>query len=200
MKQSAGNSDNSVSKLIYHLTADKKKAVFACCLVVLMLFMWVKVLIKKGPASASASPVNTAVATSPKASTKTPAKVTYIELPTISGRHDAMERDFFDSKSWQEFLSRNGGTNEGREISKASSSLDIKTVAQKLKLEAIWMGNVTQAYINNTSLKVGDKLPVSEGSKKYEFEVISIGQNDVVVRCEDTEVLLKLSQVTGNKK
>ncbi len=82
-----------------------------------------------------------------------------------------------------------------------ASPQEIKKAAEKLKLEAIWMGSSNaRAYINNTPLKVADKLPISEGGKTYEFEVISIAEKEVVIRCEGAEVSLKLSQVTGNSK
>jgi len=60
------------------------------------------------------------------------------------------------------------------------------------------MGENPRAYINDKILSVGDKLPVSDGSRIYECEVILIENNSVVMRCEKAEVILKLKQVNGN--
>ncbi len=201
MKRNAENNISDIGRLIGQLTADKKKTVFALCLIALMLFMWVKVFIRKGPASAQAAP-GTAVTSERQEGSKAPMKVTFIELPEVQGRNDCVNRDFFDSHNWDEFLNNNSGLNEVREVNVISgrNPQEIKKVADKLKLNAIWMGSNAQAYINNKPVKVGETLLISEGSKTYEFEVVSIVENEVVVRCEGAEVSLKLSQIMGNSK
>ena len=199
MKRNIEHNIGGLSRLINRLMIDRKKAVFAICLVVLMLFMWIRVFTKKGPASAQAAPATTVTKGQQENSTP-PIKLTFVELPEVSGRHDVVNRDFFDSHNWDEFITDNAGSSSIREVNMASgiNTQEIRRASDKLKLESIWMGSDALAYINNTPLKVADTLLISEGSKTYEFEVVSIVEKEVVVRCEGVEVLLKLSQITGN--
>jgi hypothetical protein len=201
MKRHTENNTNGLSRLISQLMADRKKTVFALSLIALMLFMWVRVFIKKGPATAAAAPGGT-VTSGQQENSKTPMKVTFVELPEVQGRNDCVSRDFFDSQNWDEFLNNSVSLSGVKEVNMVSGSnlQEIKRVADKLKLESIWMGSEALAYINNKPLKVADKLPIREGGKTYEFEVVSIVQNEVVIRCEGAQVSLKLSQITGNSK
>ena len=202
MKPNTENDIRSTGKLVSYLAADKKKAAFILCIIMLMIFMWIKVLLKKGPVSAQAVQ-NSAAATDQQQGKNPSAKVTFVDLPVVPGRNDVIEKDFFNSKGWQNFINRDGGSNEVREVNVGSGqtkSQEIKKVAEKLKLEAVWMGNNPQAYINNKLLKAADKLLISEGSKTYEFEVILISENKVVVSCEGVEVMLTLPQEMRNSK
>ena len=194
MKQNVRNIGNDANRIIGQLAIDKKKTIFAVCLIVLMVFMWVKVFIRKSPASAQAA-TDAAVTLDQQADSKPPVKVAFIELPVIAGRHDIINRNFFSSNGWREFLDDEEidlGGQEVNIVSKNGEAEEIKKVAEKLRLEAIWMGSNTQAYINNKLLTVADELSISDGVQRYEFEVVTISENAVVLRCREAEVMLKL--------
>ena len=57
------------------------------------------------------------------------------------------------------------------------------------------MDRTPQAFINDKLLLVGDKLSVQEGDNVYEFEVVEIRENMVLVKCKDAEITLKLAKV-----
>ena len=62
-------------------------------------------------------------------------------------------------------------------------------------LEAIVSSENPLAFINNEVLRVGDKLFVSDGIDRYECEVVEIKENIVVMRCRESKITLKLTQV-----
>ena len=54
MKQNFRNSTNETNRIVGQFTPEKKKTVLAVCLVILMAFMWIKVFVRKKPATANA--------------------------------------------------------------------------------------------------------------------------------------------------
>ncbi len=202
MKPDTENEVRGAGRIISYLAADRKKAVFAVCLGLVIIFMWMRVLLKKGPVSSQAAqPV--ASATDQKQGKKPSSKVTFVDLPVVPGRHDVIERDFFNSQNWEDFINRKNSPNDVSEVNVISGQAnpqEIKKVAEKLKLEAVWMGNKPQAYINNKLLKTADKVLISDGGKTYEFEVVLIGENEVVVSCEGADVILTIPRETRNSK
>ena len=65
-----------------------------------------------------------------------------------------------------------------------------------LKLEVIETGRVPRAFINGKLLTIGDRLAVSDGIKRYEYEVLRIDKTTVWLRCGKAEVQLKIVQTT----
>ena len=55
MQQNLKNNGQRANRLAGRFAAEKKKMVIALCLIALMVFMWVRVLGKKGPQGAEAS-------------------------------------------------------------------------------------------------------------------------------------------------
>jgi hypothetical protein len=202
MKPDTENDVRGAGRIISYLTADRKKAVFVLCLGLVIIFMWMKVLLKKGPVSSQAA--QTAASATDQQQVKNPSsKITFVDLPVVPGHHDVIERDFFNSHDWEDFINRKNSPNDVSEINVVSGQAnpqEIKKVAEKLKLEAVWMGNKPQAYINNKLLKAADKLLISDGGKSYEFEVVLIGENEVVVSCNGADVMLTLPRETRNSK
>jgi len=187
--------DNGVSRLIGRLAAEKKKSVMALCLVILMVFMWVKVLCNKTPQTTEAALVAQG---GPADQLSSELKISFIELPNVKGRNDVLTRDFFTVDNWQNFFVGGEGENsngvEKVNVSSGDSSEEaVRQVAEKLKLEAISLGGVPKAFINNKLLSVGDKLFVGDGVNTYECEVIGIEENMVLVRCGVAEIQLKLT-------
>jgi hypothetical protein len=111
MKRNITNAGGSANRLVSRLAAEKKKTVLALCLIALMAFMWVRVLGRKTPAAADAASV--AQRRGATAQTDSQIKISFIELPKVTGRNDIMTRDFFDPVGWRGFTK----DRDGRSIS-----------------------------------------------------------------------------------
>ena len=197
MRQNAGNNSRGANRYINLLAAEKKKAVLALCLIVLMAFMWIKVLTKTSPKAANAELI-TELINNMETQSETELKISFIELPRVSGRNDVVTRDFFASNGWQDFVDGWGpkvGVEEIDIVSKDDDQEVIRRVAENLKLEAIVSSKIPLAFINNEVLRVGDKLFVSDGIDRYECEVVEIKENIVVMSCKESKITLKMTQV-----
>jgi len=192
-----GNNDNGVGGLLGKMAAEKKKAGIALCLIAIMTVMWVKVLTKKGPESSQASPV--VQAADVDKGLDDAINITYVELPQVIGRDDLISRDFFAADGWQDFgLDYQEGDIINVKNISAEKTDDTKEIAaivtQHVKLEAIIIGQRSQAFINGKLLLVGEKLVVTDGTEMYECEVVEIRESSVLIRCRDAEIVLKLVQ------
>jgi len=189
---------NRVNRIFNQLAAEKKKTVFAVCLITLMVFMWVRVLGRKTPKTAEAA-FGQEVVTSDTLKSSPELKVTFIELPKVAGRNNSITRDFFDSEDWWKVIMRGeGGKIAGIEevsVLRGGSEEIARRVAERLKLEAIGFGENPRAFINGKPLSVGDKLLVVDGDSEYECEVVGIEEDKVFVRCREAEITLKLKRV-----
>jgi hypothetical protein len=180
------------------LAAEKKKAVAASCLIVVMAILWIRVLTNNGPETAEA--VLTAEQLNVEDTSTQKLNVSFIKLPQVAGRNDIITRDFFASNDWRQFKGDKKHNlaviEEVNVVSKNGNEEVIRKVAEKLKLEAIVvLGNNPRAYINNKVMSVGDNLLILDGIDTYECEVIEITENKVVIKCREAEVVLKLTQV-----
>jgi hypothetical protein len=197
MRQNMHNNGSKGNRFLVQLAAQKKKTVIAVCLITVMAFMWVKVLIKKAPQDAQASPA--AKQESPDVQTGSQLKVSFIDLPEVAGRNDVITRDFFDVDGWQEFVGDKEGNRSAsiKDVNVASgdgSEEVVRTVVEKLKLEAIVLGKNPQVFINGKLLSQGDKLLIGDATRTYECEVVGIEENEVVIRCGKSQVVLKLAK------
>ena len=168
------------------LAAEKKKTILASCLIALMAFMWFKVLSKKTPQAAKAA------ITAQKAinnEQKRQLKISFIELPRVKGRNDVLTRDFFAGNE-----KNLDGVKNTNLISRDGDEEVIERIAEKLKLEAIGLGENSQAFINGKLLSVGDKLLVGDGVNTYECEVVGIEEDTVFVKFGEAEIQLRLAQ------
>jgi len=198
MRHNIVNNSNGTKRILSHLATEKKKVTLAVCLISLMAFMWVRVFFKKPQAAEGAL---TTDQTKNEQSSNPALKISYIELPEVVGRNDVISRNFFASNGWQNFNGRGGNIVSIEEVNVVPGDVMekvIKKVVQKLKLEAIWIGENPKAYINDKVHSVGDTLLVSDGADRYECEVVEIEDNTVLIRCGKAEVKLKLNKVTEN--
>jgi len=197
MRQNARNSGNVANRLFNQLAVQKKKTVLALCLITLMAFMWIRVLTRRAPQAAEAGLLDGQM------DVETPSepelKISFIELPQAAGRNDIITRDFFDSDGWQDFVDGQGRKSAGVEevdiISKDGDIEVIRKVAERLNLEAIVSSKNPLAFINDKVLRVGGKLLIGDGVDKYECEVVEIKENTVVMRCRESRITLKLTQL-----
>ena len=182
MKTNIDKTDKGLNRLLNQLAAQKKKAVIAAALILLMVFMWVRLLTNKGPNNAQAVMTGNGLN---EATQKL--KVKFIKLPFVESRHDVLARDFF--KLDGQFFGRADAS-----IVSTDAGVDgVREVAQGLRLDAISTGIRPEAFINDRLVKEGDKVLV-EGSKTYECEIVSIKENLVLVKYGDSEIELKLKQ------
>lgn len=197
MKQNLMNNDSRGNRLFGRLAAEKKKTIIAVCLITVMVFMWVRVLGKKTPQSAEAAIMAQEVT---EGQVNPELKISFVELPKVEGRNDVLTRDFFTVGSWREFMRGGegnvGGGGEVSVVSRDGSEETVRWVAEKLKLEAIVLGENPRAFINDKLLSVGDKLFVRDGLDTYECEVAEIEENMVFIRCREAEITLRLTQTS----
>lgn len=187
MNSNGNKTISPVTALVNQFGAQKKKGFIATGLVLMMAFMWIRVLTGDDPKSA-----NAALKAQPKSETQTAKqqlKVTFVELPSIAGRHDVLNRDFFRMDGGVF-----GSAKQASIVSSQGGQEGVRQVADRLRLEAISMGREPEAFINDRILKVGDKLNVKDGSKSYVCEIGAIKENVVIVRYEESEIELKLKQ------
>jgi len=171
MKEKLRDNDKGINNLVGRLAAEKKKTVFALCLIAIMAFMWIRVLGKKMPQAAQ-SAMRCGQVTGGQSNSEL--KISFIELPEVKGRNDVLTRDFFTVSDWEQFIRDGGGTSSGDNeevtvVSKDGSEEIARRVAEKLK------------------------LPIRDGSKTYECEVTGIEENMVFIRCGQAEITLKLT-------
>ena len=194
MKANLKNTGSAVKRFLSRAGAEKKKTLIAFCLISVMVFMWARVLGKKtseGPRAAHGATTGLPNAAS---------KVSFVELPKARSRNDRLTRDFFASNGWEDFLRSSGQSNSGRIqevniVSKGDNEEVARRIAEKLRLEAIVLGESPQAFINDKLLKVGDRLPVKDGLNTYQCEVVGMTKNTVFVRCGKVEIKLKLAAI-----
>ena len=181
------------------LAAEKKKAVAATCLIVVMSIMWIRVLANKAPETAEAALIVEQLNVEDTSAQEL--NVSFIRLPQVAGRNDVITRDFFASIDWRHFGSKQERNlaviEEVNVVSKNGNEEVIRKVAEKLKLEAIVvLSNKPRAFINNKVTSMGDKVLIRDGIDTYECEVIEIKENMVVIKCREAEVTLKLTQMS----
>lgn len=198
MRQNARNNSRGRNRYFSHLATEKKKAALALCLIALMAFMWIKVLTKTSPKAADAGLIKELM-NNMETQSEPELKISFIELPRVAGRNDVIARDFFASNGWQNFVGgrrpKSVAVEEIDIVSKDDDQEVIRKVAENLKLEAIVSSENPLAFINDEVLRAGDKLFVSDGIDRYECEVVEIKENTVVMRCRESKITLKLTQV-----
>jgi hypothetical protein len=203
-----GNENNidGLKRVLNQLAAERNKTIVGLCLVTVMGVMWIRVLTgKKTPANALADlgPEQTAMTVQAEPRKK----LVFVELPNIEGRNDVFVRDFFSAKQWEVFVrNEDGRSSFGEEVSMTVGSNSeeylnretILQVAKLLRLAVIELGERPQAFINDTLLSIGEKLLVEYEGNSYEFTVIAIDGNEVLLTCQGVEIEMKLLQPQQN--
>jgi hypothetical protein len=202
MMHNTQNNVNGLRILLNRLAAERNKTIVGICLVIVMGVMWVRVLTgKKTPADAQAEfkieQTVAAVQSEPRR------KLVFVEPPNIKGRNDVLVRDFFSAKQWEVFVRNEDGKNSfGEKVSMTVGSdsqeyLNRETilqVAKLLRLAVIELGERPQAFINDTLLSKGEKLLVEHDGASYEFTVVAIDGNEVLLTCQGIDIEIELLQ------
>ena len=186
----AVNNINAQKAMAAGMTAEKKKAVIALGLMVLMATLWLKNIMKKN-AIQEAQALSLAQQNSnvPKE-----AKFSYVSLPQDENRHSALTRDVFaanrwkgfrlEGESWGEHLS--GGDNQGID--------GIEQVVKKIDFGAIVIGAGRKAFIEGNMLRAGAKFTFKYKHQSYEFKVLKIHDDKVELQYDDTVLIKKIEQ------
>ena len=196
------NTIRQTNAILGHLAKDRKKTVMAVSLFAVMAVMWIRVLTNKKPGPEAASPGSP---DAPQASSRAPLNVRFIELPTLPGRNDYINRDFFAARDWAPFRqnahAQQAGTDTEVHVVSSNHVQEVAVrIAKRLTLEAVLWSKNPQAFVNDQLLGVGDKLTITEGSDRCEFEVLQIHEDSVLVRCKGTQLTLKLTQYLDVRK
>ncbi|MHC4520402.1 MAG: hypothetical protein ACYTAS_17585 [Planctomycetota bacterium] len=168
----------------------------AIAMVAVMAVMWFRVLIGRKPQSAAAS--NPALPA--ETQEKTPVQVCFQELPIIPGRNDCINRDFFAVQDWKRFRKNShvvvtSTDTEVHAVVPDQIQEVVAKVAERLNLEAVLLtGEKPRAFVNNVFFFVGDTITLKEGTDTYEFEVVRIEADAVLVRCRERQLTLKVAQ------
>lgn len=185
--------EGGVDSLFGRLAAGKKKSITAICLIMVMVFMWSRVLINKKVQSADASIVTGETAGT---GSKEGSKISFVEPPSVKGRNDVLTRDSFAVDNWTDFVRTQGGGygSDGKGNITSNGNEAIGGIAEKMKLEVIEVDKIPRAFINGRLLSEGDKFLVEYGDGNCECKVIKIERNTVTVKCGESEVRLNLAQ------
>lgn len=182
------NNDSTFDRIMGKMAAEKKKTVFAICLITVMVFMWIRVLGGKGPDESGAA-VTAQQAAGQKPADEFEMEILPVELPEVKGRNDELSKDFFSPDDQSK-----ASASEVKVDSESDNEELVKQIAAKLQLEAIISGKNRQAFINNEIYNAGDNISIVAGENSYNCEVIEIKENEVLMRFEQSEIKLKLAQ------
>lgn len=189
------NTSRSANRAMGYLVADGKKTVVAVGLVAIMAMMWFRVLTGRKPQSAAAKQPSEQTQKENTASVN----LRFHDLPTIPGRNDRLDRNFFAVENWDVFsrdVSRHTSStgSEVHVVAPNRTQEVIVKVAQRIRLEAVLWSDNPQIFANDQLLRVGDTLRLKDGTETYVFEVVQIEADSVLVRCREQQLTLKLAQ------
>ncbi len=195
MARSKRTGVRSAGQLLDHLMIDRKKMAVAFGLVAILAIMWGRVLLGRKPAAAMARETVTRASVRPEP----PRQVRFVELPKVPGRNDTIERDFFAVQDRACFRPKGSARNPSADpevhvVSPDHAQEVIRRIAQRLKVEAVLWSENPQAFINDQLRRVGEKITLKEGTGSFEFEVLRIYEDSVLVGCNGTRLTLKLAQ------
>jgi hypothetical protein len=196
MAYSDRNGLSQARRVLDRLAVDRKRTAIATCLLAVMAFMWVRVFLNRKPSPAAA---DTPTAQAQPRSAKAPKTVCYLKLPNTPGRNDYINRDFFAARDWECFRQVPGSPRQGpgtrmRDTTSNRDQEVIARVAHKMQLQAVLRDGNPRAFLNDQLLRMGDRFIVRDGPDTYEFEVLRIYEDSVLVGCNQTQVTLKLTQ------
>lgn len=182
-----GNKSGLLGRVYNQLAAEKEKTVITLCLLLIMGFMWFRVLSKKDDTTQSASASNENAVSADSGS----AEVAFVELGFVKGRHDKLNRDFFDPGGWRNFSNR-----EGVMVSETIEEVDresaVRNAAGQLQIDAIIQADRPIVFVNNELYYQGSSVTVRYRGEDYEFVLVKVGGSEVVLECEGIEVVIEL--------
>lgn len=197
MKQAVHKSDDRQRAAAAKGTAHRRKLMVAVVLFLVMAGLWTKVFMEKGkPKTASASvdmsQLNTVVVEPAEL------KVVYTELPVVSQRHNVLGSDFFSVDNLSKFKKLNDSSEAGEadltEVRDGQGSEGLEAAAKEMELLAIVNDRKPQVFIEDKLLEEGQSFKFESYGKIYEFKVLSIMENGVVLECNGITITKKIPE------
>jgi hypothetical protein len=183
---------DTFQRLIKQATADKKKLTLMVALMAVMLLLWGRLLLKQAPRTAVADPAATQQTEQTETSQPAqPAQAVFretlrIDLPSVVRR----DLFLFDKDRYPRVaLDTSGTTTEksGRETPEVSRQIEeIRQWVDSLVLQGAVLGNPPRAMINNRVYRLGEKL--------NGFEIVKVEARQVVLRRDEIEIVLPMSE------
>jgi hypothetical protein len=198
MQQNPEHISSLGSRLASYLAVERKKAIVAACLIMVMGFMWIKLLTGKGePAAAVAADyVQPLPGSAPVDSV-----IIYGEPPFVAGRNDTLARDFFSPGDWQAFLIKSSSQQSSFVAIGQTQIADddirsktIRQIADGLKLQIMEIGTEPQAFVSDTLVKEGSTLTIAAGETAFDFKVLRVTRKSVELECDGMTFEIKLKE------
>ncbi|WP_169853124.1 hypothetical protein [Anaerohalosphaera lusitana] len=172
-------------------------------LLAVMGFMWARVLFfsDEGPEKAQAQAM---AELEEQQNSENQIEISYVQLPFEGGRHDRLENDLFGPRSWLE-PETNGEAKDVAVTVKEPSAQErqrrlVEKMAETIKVEAIIVGQdgtESEAFIGNNIVTEGSTFLISYDGKEYGFTVADISRSKVIVKWNEFEVAIGMSQPDG---
>ena len=175
-----------------------KKTVMAIGLILVMIFMWGRLLFS-GDSDVKSAKGNTMLVIPPAVIDQYVSKLERVELPVIAGRNDMITHDMFQKAGWSGSKS-NTVTVESQSFTEQGANtqeMKIRQIAGSLELGAIIdgvKGASNEAFVDGKLVSSGSKLMVRRSGMVYEFTVESIMRDRVVLKWNEFTVSIKMSE------
>ena len=178
------------------MAAEKKKAIIAISLILVMAVLWIKNFTKKDSVQ-DAQALSLTQQNADELSREM--KFSYTQLPQIQGRHNVLTRDIFASNNWKGFR-REGQLADDYWSAQTLTGIGneagdiIENAVKEMTLGAIVPEPDRQAFIENKLLSLGQKFIFKYKHNSYEFKVLKIHEDKVELECEGTVVIKKMKR------
>lgn len=175
------------------MTAEKKKAAIALALILVMAALWIKNIVKKD----SIQDAQALAMAQQQSDVPKEVSFSYVLLPKIEGRHDALTKDIFVPNKWKGFRREGDMGNDWTAqtlVGGDEGSSGIERVVKEMELGAIVTGTERRAFIEGKMLGVGQEFTFNYKRQAYEFKIIEIYDNKVELQCNGAIVVKKIRQ------
>lgn len=173
-----------------------RKGVIAIGLILVMVFMWVRLLMsgESGPDKADGGPIPPE---SLPVAVQSATVFSRIELPVIAGRNDDISHEMFTKDGWKgtEDGKVTVETNNAADLALKSQETRIRKLAGSLHLGAIIDGGGAKGYkafIDGELISVGSRLAVRQEGRTYVFTVVNVLKDRVILKWKEFTIAIKM--------
>lgn len=178
------------------INSVEPKTIAAVFLVVVMAGLWVRVLLRSGPASASAMNIaagNEALVQ--QESNTSDVAIRVIPLATIAGRHDMIADDFFKADRCSVWNQQAAAAPVSQSVDEGASQRLFGEITRAISVEAIIKdagGNAEKACVNGAIVSAGSQLQVAVKNKTYNVRIVSIETGQIQVHWQDHSIAIEM--------
>ncbi|MDD5460001.1 MAG: hypothetical protein PHF37_11485 [Phycisphaerae bacterium] len=196
MRQPVHKSDDRQRAETVKGAVHRRKLTIAIVLFLIMAGLWTKVFMEKGkPKTASAAVDMVQLNTTAESAEL---KVVYTELPVVSQRHNVLGSNFFSAGNLSEFTKQGESSEAGKadltEVHNGQGSKELETAAKEMELLAVVNDKKPQVFMEDKLLEQGQSFKFESCGKVYEFTVVSIMENGVVLECNGITITKKIPE------